>query len=70
MTASGKEKVSPATGRLAHEATVSLEPSPEQLTLRKAFTQSRWREVVSQEERKRLRLQGQMTGRERASVGY
>lgn len=74
VTASRKEKISPAAGRLAHEATVSLGPSAEQLTLQKAFTQSQWREVVSQEtgleERERSRLKGQMIRRERASVRY
>lgn len=44
-----EKKMSPVIGRLAHEASVSLGPSPEQLTLQKGLTQSSQREAVSQE---------------------
>lgn len=51
MIASKEEKkMSPAIGRLAHEASVSPGPSPEQLTLQKGLTESSHREVVSQEQ--------------------
>lgn len=50
MIANKEEKMCPAIGRLAHEASVSLGPSPEQLTLQKGLTLSSQREVVSQEQ--------------------
>lgn len=55
--------MSPATGRLAHEAAISLGLTPQQFTLQKGFTQSNWGEVVSQEtsleEHKQLRPKGE-----------